>query len=167
LILLLLASCARTTMQSSVADEHGGVDEFAELDFWDGLAEVRTVTNRDAVHALLLSTGHARPEGDYAAEVGVARERGWVPEDWDRPANETARVGWIAKAICKEYEIRGGVNMRIFGPRRRFAVNELVWLGLLPQHGTGEALGGLELISLLSNVEDYEGKAPTGPEDLE
>ena len=167
LLLLLAAACARTTLKSSVATEHGGTDEFAELDFWDGISQARLVTNRDALHALLLSVEQAQGGADYAAEVQQARKGGWVKESWDKPANETAQTGLIARAICLEYDIEGGVTMRVFGPRPRYAVRQLTWLGLLPTRGTKEALSGLELIALLSNVEDFATADDTKPEDLE
>ncbi len=167
LLLLLAVACARTTLKSSVATEHGGTDEFAELDFWDGISQARLVTNRDALHALLLSVEQAQGGADYAAEVQQARKRGWVREDWNRPANETAQTGLIARAICLEYDIEGGVTMRVLGPRPRYAVHQLTWLGLLPTRGTAEAMSGLELIALLSNVEDFATADDSKPEDLE
>ena len=167
LLLLLAAACARTTLKSSVAAEHGGNDEFAELDFWEGVSEAKLVTNQDALHALLLSVEQAQAEADYAAEVQQARKRGWVKEGWNKPANETAETGLIARAICLEYAIKGGVTMRVFGPRPRYAVHQLTWLGLLPTRGTKEAMSGLELIALLSNVEDFATADASKPEDLE
>ncbi len=167
LLLLLAVACARTTLKSSVAAEHGGTDEFAELDFWEGISEAKLVTNQDALHAMLLSVEQAQAGADYTAEVRRARERGWVKESWNKPANETAQTGLIARAICIEYDIEGGVTMRVLGPRPRYAVHQLTWLGLLPTRGTKEALSGLELIALLSNVEDFATADDTKPEDLE
>ena len=167
LLLLLAAACARTTLKASVAGEYGGTDEFAELDFWEGISEAKLVTNQDALHAMLLSVEQAQAGADYTAEVRQARERGWVKESWDKPANETATTGLIARAICIEYEIEGGATMRLLGPRPRYAVHQLTWLGLLPTRGTAEAMSGLELIALLSNVEDFATADASKPEDLE
>jgi hypothetical protein len=154
LVLLLSVACSRTTLSGSVVDEHRGGDEFSEMDFWDGLTEVRAVSNNDALHALLLSLrGQSAP--DYPGRLQEARRRGWVKADDPMPANETARVGMVARAVCIEANIRGGLTMRVFGTSERYAMNELNDRGWLPDMSASQALSGLQLISLLSETEDY------------
>lgn len=138
-------------MKASVADQHGGRDDLAEMDFWDGLAVTRAVTNHDALHALLVNFELKSAEG-FAARLAVAKDRGWVRKDLT--ANETARVGWIAKAVCLEGGIRGGLTMRLLGARERYAVKELNHRGWLPDMSPNQAISGLELITLLSELED-------------
>ena len=48
----LAAGCARTVLDSSVVDQHGGPD--AELEFWSTLESKGAVTANDALHGLLL-----------------------------------------------------------------------------------------------------------------
>lgn len=165
LLLALLAACGRTTMQASVVDAHGERDEFAEMDFWDGLAETRAVTNHDALHALMLS--FELPGADnFAARLAAAKERRWIAKDL--AANETARVGWIAKAVCLEAGIQGGLTMRLLGARERYALKELNHRGWLPNMSTNQAISGLQLITLLTKVEDAQAGGPDLPreEDL-
>ena len=152
--LLIGAGCTgtRTTLKSSVADKHGGEGEFAEMDFWDGLAAAPMVTNRDALHALVLSFG-----GDAAgfdAALASARKRGWVDEAL--PANESARIGWIARAVCMEAGLEGNLTMRLIGPHERYAVNHLNARDWLPNMSMHQAVSGAVLISLLSRAEDHE-----------
>lgn len=161
---LLAAACARSTLQGSVADKHGGKKPTEEMDFWDGLAVLPAVSNRDAVHALVLSFGGA--PGDYAAEVKVAKDRGWVAANADLKANETARVGMIARAVCKEANIRGGLTMRVFGPVERYAVKELDHMGWLADKTPSQSISGAQLIALLSRAEErLSGTESKGPKE--
>jgi hypothetical protein len=169
LLLVLLvapaAACARGTLASSVVDAHGGGGDTAEMDFWDGLAAQRAVSNDDALHALLLSFGGAAESTDFAARQKAARARGWIGAGKDLTRNETARVGMIAKAVCIEAKIRGGLTMHVFGPSERYAVQELNYLKWLPAMSTNQAISGAQLIALLSQVEDHLAQA--GPEPRE
>jgi len=161
LLFALCAACARSTLKDSVSTEHGGADATSELDFWDGLQTVRAVSNRDAVHALFLtfvgnSDGNS---GDYAGRVAEAIERGWVREADELPADVTARAGFVAVAVCVEAPIKGGLTMRL-GGRGRWAVNELNYLGWLDDMSANQVISGLQLIALMSTVEDYRQGEP-------
>ena len=160
LVLLLAAACARTKVEHAHSAKHPGTDEFAEMDFWDALAKERAVCNRDALHALLLSFG-AEPGKDDAAALATAKQRGWVSQKEDLVPLETARVGWIAKAVCIETKIKGGVTMRVFGPRERYAVNELNYREWLANMTPNQAISGIQLIALLGSAEDHTGGGET------
>ena len=138
LLLALAAACGRTTLQASVADKHGKAGGTAEMDFWDGLASARAVSNHDALHALLLSFEVKTGDG-FAPRLAEAKRRGWVKDDL--VANETAKVGWVARAVCIEAGIQGGLTMRLAGPAPRYAVRELnhrQWLpNMSPPPGSG------------------------------
>ncbi len=159
-LVLLAAACSRTTLKGTVAAAHAG----DELDFWDGLSEARAVTNHDAMHALLLAFTDKAPAG-FAAHLGEAKRRHWVSEELE--PNQTARVGWIAKAVCIEAKIKGGLTMRLLGAKERYAVRELNYKGWLSSMSKNQALSGLQLIALLSKVEDSQADGPDRPrEDL-
>lgn len=168
---LLPTGCTRTLLESSVADAHGGVDATSELDFWDELAMCSAVSNRDALHAMLLTFDllsdtaaesedqegeAAQPDSPagFEAELQIARQRGWFANDDEPMANETAQAGWIARAICLEAGIEGGVNMRLFGPIPRYALRELEWEGLMDTKSQNQALSGLELMATIGRVQD-------------
>jgi len=150
-LLFLLAACARTTVQEAVIAKHAGGDEFAEMDFWDAVAKQRVVCNRDALHALLLSF-EVEPGKDA---VVAARKQGWISGTEQLQTLDSARVGWIAKAVCIETGIKGGVTMRVFGPRERYSVNELNYRGWLANMSPQQSISGLQLMSLLGRAEDY------------
>lgn len=165
---LVAAACGRTTLQSSVADRHGGAKPTEEMDFWDGLAVTPAVSNRDAIHALMLSFGQrARGESaDWETELKNAEQRGWIGADEAIKANETARVGMIARIVCSESDIRGGATMRVFGPVERYAVKELNHMGWLPDMTPGQSISGAQLIAVLSKAEDHrKGQKDTGPKE--
>ncbi len=149
--LLLLACCGRTTLKESVVAKHGGSDEFAEMDFWDALAKQRMVCNSDALHALVLSF-EAQPSKDA---IATADSRGWISATEQLAPLESARVGWIAKAVCIETGIKGGVTMRVFGPRERYSVNELNYRGWLPNMTPQQTISGMQLMALLGRAEDF------------
>jgi len=165
---LLAAACARTTLQASVADTNGGIKPTEEMDFWDGLAAEPAVSNRDAIHALLLSFGgKAKGEGsDWTTEMKEAHQRGWAKGSEELKPNETARVGMVARAVCQEARIKGGATMRVFGPRERYAVKELNYMGWLPDMTPSQSISGAELIAVLSRAEErLSGKEDTGPKE--
>lgn len=164
---LLVAACARTTLQSSVADVHGGTKPTEEMDFWDGLAVQPAVSNRDAIHALMLSfVRRARAEQvDWQIELKDAERRGWISAGDAVKANETARVGMVARVVCMEANIRGGATMRVLGPVERYAVKELNFQGWLRDMTPGQSISGAELIAVLSKAEDQRKGAGTGPKE--
>jgi len=151
---ILLAGCTRTTLKSTVVGEHPGRDETTELDFWDGLAESRLVSNSDALHALFLSFTQDDPE-TYDARLELARKRGWFDSERAIPERESAEIGWIARAIYIESGLEGGVTIRLVGVRERYAVKELNHRDWLPEMSKNQAVSGLQLISVLSSAEDH------------
>ena len=154
--LLLIACCGRTSLKQSVVAKHGGTDEFAEMDFWDALAKQRTVCNSDALHALALSFEAKPNENALAADgMATARARGWISDTEQLAPLESARVGWIAKAVCIETGIKGGVTMRVFGPRERYSVNELNYRRWLPSMTPQQTISGMQLMALLGRAEDF------------
>jgi hypothetical protein len=138
------------------------------MDFWDGLAAQPALSNRDAVHALLLSFGGQAKgaNSDWATELKAAQQRGWIAGDADPKAEETARVGMVARAICLETKIKGGATMQLFGPSERYAVKELNYMRWLPDMSPGQSISGGQILAVLSKAEDrIRGTVDTGPKE--
>ena len=163
LVLALAAGCARTTLSGSVVDGHGDADPTSEMDFWDGLAEQGVVSNHDALHALLLQFA-GKSEGALAERLMEARRRGWIEPDATLDPNKTARAGWIARVVCIEANLRGGLTMRLLGASERYGIKELAHRGWLPDMAPQEVLSGLQLIALLGAAEDHMAGVPDRPE---
>ena len=152
LLLLVATGCARATLKASVAQKHAGAD--MSLEFWDELAKVPSVSNRDALHAVMLSVAGAPDVEGFKAELKLAQERGWV--SGALAPEETAKVGWIAKGVCIETGIKGGLTMRVFGPSARYCVRDLNGRGWLPNMSTAQTISGLQLVALLSKAGEQE-----------
>ena len=65
-------------------------------------------------------------------------------------------MGWIAKAICVEMGIKGGLTMRVFGPSARYCVRNLNGRGWLPNMSTAQTICGLQVVALLSKAGEQE-----------
>lgn len=153
--LLIVGACSRTTLkQSHSAADPSRSDEFARMDFWDAVAKERAVCNRDALRALLLQFDLEPGDSDEKA-IATARQRGWIRDKDELAPLETARVGWIAKAVCIETGVKGGVTMRLLGPRERYAVHELNYRGWLANMTPNQAVSGIQLMALLGAAEDH------------
>ncbi len=154
-LLLLLAGCAgtpRTVLDDSAADAYAAPE--AELDYWDGVAERRVVTNNDALHGLLLVAG-ADAGDSYEGRVSAAFDRGWLAGVKQvAPANESASVGLIAVAVCDILGERGGLTMRLLGPSPRYCTRELVYREIIPARTENQSLSGPEFVDLVGRIED-------------
>ena len=146
----------RTKLENSAVQQFPSNDQ--DFDFWDTLAKQSIVTNDDALHGLLLFSDGKDECTTYECryEAGVAK--GWFDGSWGGmpPAEESARVGWVAVAACQILEIRGGLTMRLFGDSPRYCSRELAFMGLLPSLSENEALTGLEFTALIDNIEDRQ-----------
>ncbi len=147
----------RTVSDDSSADTFGSLEN--EFEFWDDVATRPVVTNNDAIHGLLLAIreepgaedGSGVP-GDYGARLQRARDLGWV--DGDLPANESARVGTLAVAICEILQVRGGLTHRLLGPTERYSTRELIYLEVIPPRSDPQSFTGLEFVDLIGRLED-------------
>ncbi|MFM8697537.1 MAG: hypothetical protein ACKOF7_02525, partial [Phycisphaerales bacterium] len=75
-----------------------------------------------------------------------ARRRQWIDSGWNRPADESAQVGWMAVAGCRIIGETGGATMRNFGPKPRYATKELVFMDVLPLRTENQSLSGKEFV---------------------
>ncbi|MDG2094167.1 MAG: hypothetical protein P8J89_02725 [Phycisphaerales bacterium] len=146
----------RTTVDNSAVQQFPGNDQ--DFDFWDSLAKQPVVTNDDALHGLLLLSGGKDDCETYECRYEAGITRGWFDGSWGGmpPADESARVGWVAVAACQILEIKGGLTMRLFGDSPRYCSRELTFMGLLPSLSENEALTGLEFTALVDNIEDRQ-----------
>lgn len=142
--------CQRATVEHPAIQQYPAATQ--ELDYLDALNGQVVVTNDDAMHGLILFADGSDLSTDYAGRVKVAKEKGWVSEGWDRPANESATVGWMAVAGCKITGIEGGLSMRLFGPTPRYATRELIYQGVLPLRTDNQSLSGAEFVDYLNRL---------------
>lgn len=151
-----LSGCARTTVELPLETNYAADDIGAEAAYWDNLPYRTAVTNDEALHGLLLTADGADTTGGYQARVAEGIKRGWLPKGFSEPANLAMQRGRLAVALCVWAKIRGGVTMSIVGPIPRYAVRELVYMGIFPYSSTENmTFSGLEFTAALSKTQDY------------
>jgi hypothetical protein len=149
-VLASLAGCERSRVEDSAVEKFPRAQQ--EIDFLDALQSQIVVTNDDALHGLIaLSDGTDLNKG-YEARVELARRRKWIDAGWNRPADESAQVGWMAVAGCRIVGVQGGATMRLLGPTPRYATKELVFMDVLPLRTENQALSGREFVDFLNRL---------------
>lgn len=149
-VALALQACERSRVTDSAVERFPRPAQ--ELDFLEALDKQVVVTNGDALHALIAFADGADLATTYAGRVQVAQAKGWIPADWNRPADESAQVGWMAVAACRIVGIKGGLTMRLSGPTPRYATKELVFMDVIPLRTENQALSGQEFVDFVNRL---------------
>lgn len=150
--------CQRQMFPSSAVDSFPTADE--ELDFLDAVHRMTAVTNNDALHGLFLLADGADPSTDYEQRVVAAKERKWMPSGFNRPANESASVGWLSMAGCQIGSVRGGLTMHVLGPTPRYCARELIFLQIIPMRSENQSLTGAEFTDYLNRLQRLRAGQP-------
>lgn len=149
-MLLVAGGCDRQMAQSSVTDRYPRPEQ--ELDHAESLESTSVVTNNDMLHGFIVFVSGEDPWTTYAQRVVDARGRGWVPETWREPANESAAVGRMASIASHIVDIRGGLSFMLLGPTPRYALRELIYQDILPPRTENQSLSGLEFTDFLNRL---------------
>ncbi|MEY4533853.1 MAG: hypothetical protein RLZZ246_171 [Planctomycetota bacterium] len=148
----MLAGCAaRQAAESSAVDQFPGADQ--DIEFMEKVEAMPAVTNNDMLHALLLVSNGVDPARDFEERVLLARQKGWLPKDWDKAANASASSGDIAMIGCRLGGIEGGLTMRVFGPSGRYCLRELESRGIMPTRTDYQSLSGPEFRDFLNRLD--------------
>ena len=110
-----LAGCQTARVAHPLTIDHGGNDDFEQLEFWHSLAGRPVTSNDEAFHGLLLFLDGTDPSGDYAARVAQLRSRRLLPPGYNQPADQAVDRGTLAVAIVRALKIEGGVSLRLLG----------------------------------------------------
>ncbi|MBL0920647.1 MAG: hypothetical protein IBJ10_00805 [Phycisphaerales bacterium] len=170
-IVVALAALAAAGCGNRMIHEKSLVDDPAiradQGEFIDALRTTYTVTNHDALHGLFLLADSEDLFDSYEDRVATAKERGWLDARWSHPANESARIGDIARAVCVITNIRGGLTMGMIGPAPRYATRELIYLEMIPERGDQQSIRGLEYLELMLLANDRldAGRRPASVEE--
>ena len=156
LSLLFAAGCQTARVERPLTVELGGNDPEQQLEFWHRLAEQPVTSNDDAFHGLLLFLDGDDPTGDYAGRVALLRRRGMLPRGFNQPPDRAVERGTLAVALLKALDIDGGLMLRLLGPTPRYAVRELVYLGVYPQSSPQQTFSGTEFLGIIGKAEDYQ-----------
>jgi hypothetical protein len=154
---LLAAGCqAPVRLGAPLTKQHAGNEPEARMSFWHSL-EQRPITSHDeAFHALLLFFDGEDPAETYPERLDIAKQRGWVDEDFNARGDAAIKRGTLAVALARELEIDGGLWMHLLGPTPRYATRELEHMNIYPPSSPSQTMSGGEFVGLISRVEDYQ-----------
>ena len=162
---VFLAGCQTAKVARPLTVDHGGNDDFEQLEFWHGLAERPVTSNDEAFHGLLLFLDGADPAGDYEGRVSALRSRRLLPVGFNQPGDQAVERGTLAVAIVKALKIKGGLALHLFGGTaldRRYAVRELQFMELYPPSSPHQTFSGTEFLGIIGKLEDYRrGERPS------
>ncbi len=147
--------CERTRVSEPLATDYGEEATEADMQFWHGLADRSVVTNNGAFHALIALDKGGDPTDSYEARVEHLKKKGFLPEGFDRPANEAVRRGTVARILAPMLDIKGGVTMRLVGAHPRYALRALEHRDIMPPSSAQQALKGIEFVGIMAKAEDY------------
>jgi hypothetical protein len=156
LSILLLGGCQSARVERPLTSELGGNEPEQQLEFWHRLAEQPVTSNDDAFHGLLMFLDGDDPAENYAGRVRALRGRGMLPKGFDQPPEQAVERGTLAVALLKALKIEGGLALRLLGPTPRYAVRELVFVGLYPPSSPQQTFSGTEFLGIIGKAEDYQ-----------
>lgn len=148
--------CARSIVTDPVPTAYDRTDPAAEVVFFHNLASSSRVSNDEALHALMLLALDEDPTTTYEDRVAAAKAAGWLNASFDEPADLVVRKGLVAESLVRMLRIDNSVMLGIFGPTGRYAVRELIALGIMPVESTErQAMSGAELVGILGRARDH------------
>ena len=150
------AGCASPVTGPPLSKELAGVDPQAQMDFWHALPTRRAVSNDEAFHALLLFFDGQDAAADYPGRVRALQVKGMLAGGFDDKPESAVRRGTLAVALVRALAVPGGLTMRLFGPRARYAERELEYAGLYPPGSPHQTFSGAEFLGIIGRAEDYQ-----------
>jgi hypothetical protein len=168
-MLVLAGGCQSARVARPLTLDHGGNDDFEQLEFWHALAERPVTSNDDAFHGLLLFLDGNDPASDYSGRVSTLRSRKLLPTNFDQPPDRAVERGTLAVAIVRALKIQGGVMLSLFGHTpldTRYAVRELQYLELFPPSSPNQTFSGTEFLGIIGKLEDYRRGQRPAPREV-
>ena len=134
-----------------------------DLVYFAELMPKRITFRYDACKALVILFGVEDQYIDLDSQVTFLREKGLLPKKFEREFNpmEPLRKGLVAYIFCNALEIKGGICLSLFGMSERYALNELVYEGIMASGNVKDIVSGDELVSALMQSVNYMLKKKT------
>jgi hypothetical protein len=152
----LAAGCQSAHVTQSVVAKFPGDDADAQLSFWHELANHHLTSNDDAFHGILLDVDGHDKSTNYAQRVATLKSRGMLKASFNEPADTAIERGTLATVVVKVLGIRGGWAMHVFGDTPRYALRELVYLGIFPPSSTQQTFSGSEFVGVIGKIDDSQ-----------
>ena len=106
---------------------------------------------------LLLAVAKGEPvEGEFDALRKEAVERGLLDAGWELTDAGPVDNATVAYMLVKALGIKGVLTMSVFGPSRRYAFRECLFLKLIAGGTPGEFVSGRELLDILTAAERWK-----------
>jgi hypothetical protein len=109
----------------------------------------------DGVYTVIVLLGKEKQFTSFPAEVEFLKENGYLPKGaaWD--LNDSLTKGELAFMLYKALKIKGGVHLRVFGASQRYALSELVFMGIMVRGHQDDVVTGRELAYSFIESADY------------
>jgi len=153
---MLAAGCQTAHETHSVVAKFPGDDTDAQLSFWHELASHHLTSNDDAFHGILLDLDGHDKSANYAQRVTTLKSRGMLKASFDEPADTAIERGTMATIVVKVLGIHGGWAMHVFGDTQRYALRELVYLGIFPPSSPQQTFSGAEFVGVIGKIDDSQ-----------
>jgi len=102
---LAAAGGGGTTVEAPQDTGYDPNDLTAQLDFWHELPGRSAVTNDEAFHGVILLFESKDEHGTYENRVAHLQELGWLPDDFDEPADLAVQRGTLSRILVRALDI--------------------------------------------------------------
>ncbi|MCG3180840.1 MAG: hypothetical protein BIFFINMI_03203 [Phycisphaerae bacterium] len=149
---------------------------------WKGVSEAEyfnylvmqtpLVTEDDAYHAFLIWVDGRDDATGFGRRIQVLTQRGMMDANWAHAPTDSLTHGRLAAMICRRYDLRTSVALRLVGPVERAARRELEYRKVMvPGGGDGATMSGAEFVNILKKADELlgpqESVATTQPAGIE
>ena len=133
---------------------------YGDTSYFRDLVKKGNATYYDAYRIItILETGKDDAQSTFENLRDKLIEAGIIAKNWDKKkADGFVNRGEISYMLFKTLKLKGGLTVRIFGLTCRYAFRECVNKKLLVQGYANQLLSGGEIISILSEAENYQTK---------
>ena len=132
--------------------------ELSDEGFQAYVAELNLVTVDEAYRAMLILADGQDGSKDFEERKAKLESRGIARAAWRLEPENVIDSGSVAYMICKICQIKGGVNMNLFGSwglgDRRYALRELVYREMIDESVDYQFMTGAILYGLMREADE-------------
>ncbi|MFA5864885.1 MAG: hypothetical protein WC975_09380 [Phycisphaerae bacterium] len=147
------------TVDTTVEIKEQDCQTVDEMDFLDCMVKKTKCSVADAVRAVGILTAGSDVGKDYDARYQYLVEHDIVRPNWNLEPDQWIDRGTLAYMLIKAANIKGGVNMLLFGSNglgdRRYAYREMMYRELMPGGVDYNYVSGPELVTTVGKVDRY------------
>jgi len=145
------------TLRVDQADQGEKVDVDTLLH--EHLQKQPMVTTAEAYRALLILADGEDKYDNFETRQAALEERGIARPQWGLSRDACIDKGSVAYMVCQILKIRGGINLSLFGQLgigdRRYALRELIHMGMMSESVPYRYITGGELVDLTLQADRY------------